>query len=71
MFLDIEHIYYSVNSVEDDVNNLYQPEFLHSLAPGGLPPHKLNLKVGSPIMLLRNIEPKIRLCNGVRLSYRC
>ena len=70
MFPGIEQIYYSFDSVEDDTNNLYQPEFLHSLAPGGLPPHKLTLKVGSPIMLLRNIDPKIGLCNGVQLICR-
>ncbi|KAL0340283.1 UNVERIFIED_CONTAM: ATP-dependent DNA helicase PIF6 [Sesamum radiatum] len=59
--------YYSFDSVADDARNLYLPEFLNSLSPGSLPPHKLTLKRGSPIMLLRNIDPKIGLCNGTRL----
>ncbi|KAL0430414.1 UNVERIFIED_CONTAM: ATP-dependent DNA helicase PIF1 [Sesamum radiatum] len=45
-------------------------EFLNSLSPGNLPPHKLTLKKGAPIMLLRNIDPKIELCNGTRLICR-
>ncbi|KAL0349932.1 UNVERIFIED_CONTAM: ATP-dependent DNA helicase PIF1 [Sesamum radiatum] len=59
-----EVTYYSFDSVSEDMNNLYLPEFLNSLLPGNLPPHKLTLKKGAPIMLLRNIDPKIGLCNG-------
>ncbi|KAL0413453.1 UNVERIFIED_CONTAM: ATP-dependent DNA helicase PIF6 [Sesamum radiatum] len=62
-----EVTYYSFDLVADDARNLYLPEFLNSLSPGSLPPHKLTLKRGSPIMLLRNIDPKIGLCNGTRL----
>ncbi|KAL0304597.1 UNVERIFIED_CONTAM: hypothetical protein Scaly_3018500 [Sesamum calycinum] len=53
-----EVTYYSFDSVPDDTRNLYLPEFLNSISPGNLPPHKLVLKKGSPIMLLRNIDPK-------------
>ena len=38
--------YTSWDFVVDDVHNLYQPEFLNSLCPSGLPPNKLILKVG-------------------------
>ncbi|XP_048441363.1 uncharacterized protein LOC125477912 [Pyrus x bretschneideri] len=67
-FPGIEHILYSFDSVEDDVRNLYQQEFLNSISPGGMPPHQLTLKKGAPIMLLRNIDPKMGLCNGTRLA---
>ena len=33
----------------------------------GLPPHKLELKIGQPIMMLRNLNPNVGLCNGTRL----
>ncbi|KAL4585914.1 hypothetical protein LXL04_010541 [Taraxacum kok-saghyz] len=37
---------------------------------GGLPPHYLRLKVGCPVILLRNIDPGNGLCNGTRLICR-
>nr|XP_017187377.2 uncharacterized protein LOC108173217 [Malus domestica] len=70
MFPDLEETMYSFDSVEDNPRNLYQPEFLNSISLGGLPPHNLTLKRGAPIMLLRNIDPKLGLCNGTRLLCR-
>jgi len=43
------------------------PEFLNSLTISGLPSHNIKLKVGSPIMLLRNLDQSKGLCNGTRL----
>lgn len=65
-----EKIYYSFDNVEDDVRNLYQQEFLNDISPGGLPPHKLILKHGAPILLLRNIDSAAGLFNGTRLLCR-
>ncbi|XP_076913059.1 uncharacterized protein LOC143571549 [Bidens hawaiensis] len=67
MFQGEEKVYYSFDEVEDDHNNFYPIEFLNSLTVSGLTPHKLQLKIGCPIILLRNINPSLGLCNGTRL----
>ncbi|GJZ81100.1 DNA helicase [Tanacetum coccineum] len=46
---------------------LYPNEYLNSLKFAGLPPHRLELKVGVPIILLRNLNLTGGLCNGTRL----
>ncbi|XP_031111748.1 uncharacterized protein LOC116015711 [Ipomoea triloba] len=47
--------------------SLHTPELLNGLKCSGLPNYSLTLKVGSPVMLLRNIDPSAGLCNGTRL----
>jgi hypothetical protein len=54
-------------SADSSDNKLYSTEFLNKLTPSGVPPHRLVLKVGAPVMLLRNIAPHRGLCNGTRL----
>lgn len=66
-------VYQSVNTaamdttgVENDANML-PPEYLRAIDLPGLPPAQLQLKVGVPVMLLRNLRPRQGLCNGTRL----
>ncbi|KAL4626735.1 hypothetical protein ACB092_05G119100 [Castanea dentata] len=55
----------SSNILDQDV--MYPIEFLNSLKFPGIPNHKLRLKVGLPIMLLRNLNQSNGLSNGTRL----
>ena len=49
----------SVDSVskEDRIHHTYPTEFFQQLNAGRLPPALLCLKVGSPVILLRNLDP--------------
>lgn len=53
---------------QEEVAN-YQTEFLNSLDLPDMPLHVLVLKIGVPIILLRNINLP-QLCNGTRLSVK-
>ncbi|XP_071708056.1 uncharacterized protein [Rutidosis leptorrhynchoides] len=66
-YLSCDSVDESDNSITAD-NGLQSPEFLNSLKFSGIPNHKLVLKVGVPIMLLRNIDQPNGLCNGTRLT---
>jgi ATP-dependent DNA helicase PIF1 len=65
-----EVTYHNFDSAIDDPHNYYPSEFLNTLTPNGLPPHVLKLKVGCPIILLRNIDPANWLRNGWGLVVR-
>lgn len=54
------------NDPNDELN--YPVEYLNNQQPSGLPPHKLKLRVGVVIMLLRNLSPEDGLSNGTRLK---
>jgi len=72
------HTYLSANSLiptkegasvaaRVSMDSLYPVEFLNTLQFNGIANHKLELKVGVPILLLRNLNQSIGLCNGTRL----
>jgi hypothetical protein len=42
-------------------------EFLRAQNPSGLPPARLELKIGIPVICLRNLFPRERLYNGTRI----
>ncbi|KAL4578339.1 hypothetical protein LXL04_014460 [Taraxacum kok-saghyz] len=46
---------------------LYPIDYLNTMNFPGLPPHKLQLKIGAPIILLRNLNIVGGLCNGTRM----
>lgn len=65
--------YFSADSISNytdtcnDVDVLYPIEYLNSLNANNFPTHNLKLKEGVPIMLLRNLNQSLGLCNGTRL----
>ncbi|XP_076916527.1 uncharacterized protein LOC143576283 [Bidens hawaiensis] len=48
--------------------SLCSPDILNGIKASGLPNHKLILKVGVPVMLLKNIDQKSGMCNRTRLK---
>jgi hypothetical protein len=72
------HTYLSANSLTPtkegvsvatgvSMDSLYPVEFLNTLQFSVVANHELELKVGMPILLLRNLNESIGLCNGTRL----
>ena len=60
-------VYKSVNEVCDEKNVCtYTTEYLNSLEVNGLPEHVLSLKIGAPVMVLRNYDPLNGVCNGTK-----
>lgn len=65
--------YFSSDSVDpSDIrckdDSTFSPEFLNSIKASGLPNHVLRLRIGTPVMVLRNLDPTEGLCNGTRLQ---
>ncbi|XP_076946734.1 uncharacterized protein LOC143618376 [Bidens hawaiensis] len=67
-YLSSDSLAESEDISEDFDQQLYSPDLLNGLKMSGMPNHRLALKVGVPIMLLRNINHKKGLCNGTRLQ---
>nr|GEY54823.1 DNA helicase [Tanacetum cinerariifolium] len=68
-----EHVYLSSDDATLHGNDggetelLYPNEYLNSMNFAGLPPHRLELKVGVPIILLHNLNLTGGLCNRTRM----
>ena len=52
---------------QDSQHSQFPAEFLNTLNIWGIPLHKLILKSGQPIIMLRNLSSTKGLCNGTRL----
>ena len=67
-----EKMFYSADTLPNNEGNgdqgalMYPVEYLNNISCSGLPLHKLTLKQGCPVMVLRNIDPAQGVCNGSR-----
>ncbi|XP_074323577.1 uncharacterized protein LOC141660491 [Apium graveolens] len=67
------HTYLSQDSIEDrgvdenDFNSSFPVEYLNSINMPCMPKHELKVKVGAVVMLMRNLNQIISLCNGTRM----
>jgi len=66
-----EHRFEAVNYVEipEDAAEAepFAVEYLPSITLASIPPSCLKLKIGVPVILLRNLSPREGLCNGTRM----
>ena len=63
-----EHLYVAINTVPDKAqqrDDPYPEEYLASIKESGLPAHVIRLKVGAPIIALRNLTKGVS--NGTRI----
>ena len=60
----------SADSVDISQAAMYPTEYLNSITPTSLPPHRLYLKEYASIILLRSLDPTNGMCNGTRLLIR-
>jgi ATP-dependent DNA helicase PIF1 len=67
LFPGVVQTYLSRDSVTDDHQQAFPTEYLNGISASGLPEHCIQLKIGMPVMLLRNICPLWGLANGTRL----
>ena len=67
----VEHRFEAANHVDIGENaaaaETFAVEYLQSISLATIPPFCLRLKIGAPIILLRNLSPREGLCNGTRM----
>jgi hypothetical protein len=70
-FISADKVITKAGADDPQVHDAMPLEYLRSLDASGLAPGEISLKIGCPIILLRNLSPSAGLCNGTRLVVRC
>lgn len=76
LFIGKSFTYYSADSVQcqegchDNLTSAFLVEYFNSIKLPGMPAHNLVLKEDVVVMLLRNLNQTIGLCNGTRVIVR-
>ena len=59
---------YNINKMMNEKNaKIYVTEYLNTINLSNLPSHELKLKIGAIVILLRNLNSSIKLCNETHL----
>ncbi|XP_074337348.1 uncharacterized protein LOC141674540 [Apium graveolens] len=67
IFLTKATVHKEFGGIDEDLNEAFPVEYLNSLNVDGMPPHDLKLKVGAVVMLIRNLNQTLGLCNAIRM----
>src|ERR1700685_4588825 len=69
-FIGEKKVFHAADEMVEDPNNkmarTVPTKFLNSITTFGLPPARLELKLGCPLMVLRNLASEQGVCNGTR-----
>lgn len=66
-YLSQDSIDDSTPDLESDYESSFPIEYLNSINMPSIPKHELKLKVGAVVMLMRNLNQIMGLCNGTRM----
>ncbi|XP_074362499.1 uncharacterized protein LOC141702790 [Apium graveolens] len=66
-FLTKGTVHKEFGGTDEDLNEAFPIEYLNSLNVAGMSPHDLKLKVRAVVMLMRNLNQNLGLCNGTRM----
>lgn len=72
LFPGSQRVYTSTDTIvdtddPDSAMATYPVEFLQTLHPSGMPSHNITIKIGMPLIVLRNLDPENGMCNGTKV----
>ena len=62
------HVFHSIDTTDTEHQESIMPETLNALKSSSLPAHDTRLKINAVVMLIRNLNVRMGLCNGTRMQ---